>query len=112
MTLLTQNINHYRSTEETNKTKYSYKATQITIYVAFDLKCEIKIAYIIGGIDLKNSKDNGLSKYLVMGMIIGLFVGVVFSIIMRNNTFFAISGPGFGVSFGIIIAAIIWGLKK
>jgi len=61
---------------------------------------------------LNNNKDNGLSKYLVIGMIIGLFVGVVFSIIMRNNTFFAISGIGFGISFGILIAVIIWGLKK
>jgi hypothetical protein len=61
---------------------------------------------------LKNNKDNGLPKYLVIGMIIGLFVGVVFSIIMRNNTFFAISGTGFGLSFGLLIAVIIWGLKK
>ncbi|EPS50006.1 membrane protein [Clostridium botulinum A1 str. CFSAN002368] len=36
---------------------------------------------------MNNNKYNGLTQYLVIGMIIGLFVGVVFSIIMRNNTF-------------------------
>ncbi|AFS79072.1 hypothetical protein Curi_c20680 [Gottschalkia acidurici 9a] len=61
---------------------------------------------------MNNNKDNDLSKYLVIGMIIGLFVGVVFSIIMRNNTFFAISGTGFGLIFGLLIANIIWCLKK
>ncbi|MCR1175708.1 hypothetical protein NE167_01120 [Clostridium botulinum] len=63
-------------------------------------------------IDLNNNKYNGLTQYLVIGMIIGLFVGVVSSIIMRNNTFFAISSPGFGLLFGLLIADIIWCVKK
>ncbi|OPD19943.1 hypothetical protein AL710_12955 [Clostridium botulinum] len=61
---------------------------------------------------MNNNKYNGLTQYLVIGMIIGLFVGVVFSIIMRNNTFFAISSPGFGLSFGLLIADIIWCVNK
>ncbi|MHB8034082.1 hypothetical protein CF069_09045 [Clostridium botulinum] len=61
---------------------------------------------------MNNNKYNGLTQYLVIGMIIGLFVGVVFSIIMRNNTFFVISSPGFGLSFGLLIADIIWCVKK
>ena len=61
---------------------------------------------------MNNNKDNDLSNYLVIGMIIGLFVGVVFSIIMSNNTFFAISGPGFGISFGLLIADIVWCIKN
>ncbi|APU59732.1 hypothetical protein WBZ18_01280 [Clostridium botulinum] len=61
---------------------------------------------------MNNNKYNGLTQYLVIGMIIGLFVGVVFSIIMRNNIFFAISSPGFGLSFGLLIADIIWCVKK
>jgi len=61
---------------------------------------------------LDNNEDNGFSKYLVIGIIVGLFVGVVFSIIMKNNTFLAISGTGFGLSFGLLIAVIICGLKK
>lgn len=70
------------------------------------------IIYRMGGIDLSNNKYDGLTKYLVTGMIIGLFVGVAFSIIMRNNTFWAISSPGFGLSFGLLIADIIWCVKK
>lgn len=60
----------------------------------------------------KDSKDNDHATYIVTGMIIGLFLGVIFSIIMRNNTFFAISGTGFGLIFGLTIANIIWCLKK
>lgn len=78
----------------------------------YKLEFEVEIIYIIGGIDLKNNKDNDLSNYLVIGMIIGLLVGVIFSIIMRDNIFFAISGTGFGISFGLLIADIIWCIKN
>ncbi|MBU5677757.1 hypothetical protein KQI88_15160 [Alkaliphilus sp. MSJ-5] len=61
---------------------------------------------------MNNNKDNSLAEYLVIGMIIGSLVGVVFSIIMRNNTFFSISGTGFGLSFGLLIANIIWCVKN
>ncbi|NFN87738.1 hypothetical protein FDF31_11860 [Clostridium sporogenes] len=61
---------------------------------------------------MNNNKYNGLTQYLVIGMIIGLFVGVVFSIIMRNNIFFVISSPGFGLLFGLLIADIVWCVKK
>ena len=71
-----------------------------------------EIIDIIGGVDLNNNKYNGLERYLVFGMIIGLFIGVVFSLIMRNNTFFAISSPGFGLSLGLLIADITWCIKK
>ncbi|WP_026478855.1 hypothetical protein [Alkaliphilus transvaalensis] len=61
---------------------------------------------------MKNNKGDDLSQYLVTGMIIGLFVGSAFSIIMRNNTLLAINGTGFGLSFGLLIAVIVYGLKK
>lgn len=73
------------------------------------------LVYIVRGVKLNNNKDsedNDHAKYTVIGMIIGLFLGVIFSIIMRNNTFFAISGTGFGLIFGLSIANIIWCLKK
>ena len=73
------------------------------------------LVYIVRGVKLNNNKDsedNDHAKYIVIGMIIGLFLGVIFSIIMRNNTFFAISGTGFGLVFGLSIANIIWCLKK
>ncbi|GAB6085174.1 hypothetical protein JCM11672_04460 [Alkaliphilus crotonatoxidans] len=61
---------------------------------------------------MNNNNDNSHSKYLVIGMMIGMFVGAVFSIIMRKNTFLSISGTGFGLSLGLLIANIIWCLKK
>ena len=64
-----------------------------------------------GGIQL-NNKDDMLSKYLVTGMIIGSLVGVIFSIFMRHNAFFSISGTGFGLILGLIIANITWSLKN
>ena len=73
------------------------------------------LVYIVRGVKLNNNKDsedNDHAKYIFIGMIIGLFLGVIFSIIMRNNTFFAISGTGFGLIFGLSIANIIWCLKK
>lgn len=73
------------------------------------------LVYIVGGVKLNNNKDsedNEHAKYIVIGMIIGSFLGVIFSIIMRNNTFFSISGTGFGLIFGLSIAIIIWCLKK
>ncbi|MBS5937836.1 hypothetical protein [Clostridium sp.] len=59
-----------------------------------------------------NNKDDILAKYLVTGMIIGSLVGVIFSIIMRHNTFFSISGTGFGLLLGLIIANITWSVKN
>lgn len=58
------------------------------------------------------NNSESFSKYISIGMIIGSFLGVIFSIAMRNNTFFSISGTGFGLLFGMLISIMIWGLKK
>jgi len=68
--------------------------------------------YIIGGIYLNYNENNEHSKYIITGMIIGLFFGVLFSIIMKNNVFFSIASPGLGLSLGLLISNVIFALKK
>lgn len=56
--------------------------------------------------------ENGLTNYMVRGMMIGLFVGTIISIFFSESTFISIAGGGFGLGLGMIVSIVIWGLKE
>lgn len=64
---------------------------------------------------MRNNKEKSLATYLSAGMATGALAGVVIAALSATiwqNIFLAVSGTGFGLCFGLLIADIMWCLKK
>lgn len=63
---------------------------------------------------MSKERNPKLEKYIVYGMIIGLFTGSLVSLIgmLIESIFIQITGVGIGLSLGIIIGAIIFSIEN